>query len=702
MIERSSEQRADRALALLIGSYAEQEGTRSSALHESQAQVHALQAQLDELRASGAMRLAKCLSSLRRAIFPPGSGLDGLWRSLGRVIRRERLVAPPERSDPTERAEEYEDWVTRNEPDFQGLVRQRREVETWNRRPRISILTPVYNTPGPLLDAMIASVVAQTYPDWELCLVDGASNDPATARSLAAWMAREPRVRYRRLQENLGISGNTNVALEMAKGEFIALLDHDDLLPPFALYEVVRVLCECPETDLVYSDKDLVTGDGRRRHGPLVKPALSPETMLSANIPTHLSVVRTAVARAVDGFRPETDGAQDWDFFLRVIEHTHRVIHIPKILYHWRVWERSVSSGIEAKPYARAAQKLGVEEHLGRTGSPGRVAFEHRGHIRVQLDALPLGPISLICAATDGSAPLPQLVGALLSVHEKSGAAIELVVVDCDAAAPWQWLEDLPTPFAIRVVEHVGRSDSPAAWDAGARASTGGQLLFLGEDLTPLDDDWPHELGQWLGRSGVGVAGGMVLSHDGKIESLGLFTGGTGVVGGAFAGLDDGTMSMFGHVDWYRNVSAVPAACMIVGRRLYEEIGGFDPSYQGRGAEVDFCLRARALGQRVMVTPFARFVRRRPHPIGPFPPEDARLLLERHPQAFAKCDPYHNPNLTFEATMPALRGPAEAAPTNGTNIRISSPHHLFNSHLRIRRPSRVGREDRSWTRASDC
>jgi len=271
--------------------------------------------------------------------------------------------------------EAYQAWLAENEPGSDELAQQRQTAGTFTYRPLISIVTPVYNPSPQALREALESVLAQTYEHWELCVVDGNSSVPGVRETLREFASRDQRICVMFLEENLGIAGNSNAAMQLAHGEFVALLDHDDVLAPFALFETARLLNENSDWDFIYSDHDVLASHGNIRSRPLFKPDWSPEIMLSANYLTHLTVVRAAVLRGVGGFDPETDGAQDWDLFLRITEATQRVAHIPKMLYHWRDAAGSTAVNIWAKPYAPDMQLRVIEKHLTRCGLQNARAF---------------------------------------------------------------------------------------------------------------------------------------------------------------------------------------------------------------------------------------------------------------------------------------------------------------------------------------
>jgi SAM-dependent methyltransferase len=306
-------------------------------------------------------------------------GASGVSRTIYRLLLSPRFQ---------DRDPEFYRWISETEPAEEDLRHQREESGRLNYQPLVSIILPVHRIPVWILEETIQSVVNQTYPLWELSIAGGELSRKVR-RCAESHASRDPRIKFNWLPRNLGISGNSNAALRPAQGEFVALLDHDDVLAPFALFEIVRRLNEDPELDLLYSDKDMLSPGGRRFQ-PLFKPRWSPAMMLSANYLTHLTVLRRSIVEEIGGFRSEMDGSQDWDLFLRFVERTSRIERVPRVLYHWRVVPTSVARSIGAKPYALAAQERAVHEHLERTGRPCSVV-RCGPYLRVRwsLDRLP-------------------------------------------------------------------------------------------------------------------------------------------------------------------------------------------------------------------------------------------------------------------------------------------------------------------------
>jgi O-antigen biosynthesis protein len=569
-------------------------------------------------------------------------------RGTRKIIRKWRHGRESALPAPPEHLVLYKRWIAAHEPGATELVEQARQAKRFSYRPLISVLTPVYETPADMLSATLASLQAQTYDNWEVCLVDGGSGDPGTHRVLRAWAKADKRCRIEFLSENRGIAGNTNVALAKARGEFIALLDHDDTLAPFALFEVIRKLNEDRSLDFVYSDRDLQSRCGARRFNPLFKPAWSPAILLSANYLTHFNVIRTERARQIGGFRPETDGAQDWDFFLRLLDGTDRVAHIPKILYHWRHWEKSAASGHQAKPYVTQAQHRTLEEHMVRTsGHPGRVLVRADGGTHIQPYLSARSPtVSAVVSVTSASERVPALIEKLCG--RVASGQLELVVAHTGKlTSTWQdyycRLDDLPG------VQIVCEPEADSVWtviNRAARQATGDALVFLDGNIEIITDDWLTELMQWLDQPGIGVVGAKLLRPNGAIHHAGLIMHPRRGFQSMFAGFHEGACSLIGNSEWYRNYLAVSGAALLMRRSLFFEVGGFEEAYRQVGADIDLCLRVHERGLRVFYNPYAKFRYHAPSPKvdGHRDRDLARLNARCRPYQQAG-DPFANVNL---------------------------------------------------------
>jgi GT2 family glycosyltransferase len=558
---------------------------------------------------------------------------------------------------------QYLDWIAENEPGPEELACQELEAGQLPYQPLISIITPVFNPPDQALRDMIESVLQQTYPKWELWLVDGNSSREQVREILAAHARLDNRVRVKELERNLGISGNTNEGLALAQGEFVAFLDHDDVLSRNMLFEVTRRLNQKPATDLIYFDEDLLSANGERRHGPFFKPEWSPELLLSANYLTHV-VLRKSLADSVGRFDPETDGAQDWDFMFRCTERTTKIEHIPKVLYHWRQVPRSCSRGnYVVKPYAREAQVKAVAGHLRRMGIQGPTVWHlETGMIRAVWPTQGK-KVSIIIPTKDRVNLLEKCVSSILK--KTTYCDFEIVLVDNGSRekATHQYYDRLQGDPRVRIIDFSAPFNYSRANNLGARAATGEFFLFLNNDTQVLTSDWLEEMVRWAERPEVGAVGAKLLYPNDTIQHAGVVLGLDGMAGHVFAGAVNDHLDVFGSVDWYRNYSAVTGACLMIRRDVYALVGGFDEAYELGYSDVEICLRAQDRGYRVVYTPFALLRHYEGMTRSNYAPlmDHYRGYAHMH-RRLAAGDPYFNPNLSYASRMPRVARGDEEGP----------------------------------------
>ncbi|MGQ9633284.1 MAG: rhamnosyltransferase WsaF family glycosyltransferase [Bryobacteraceae bacterium] len=532
----------------------------------------------------------------------------------------------------------YQEWIEAAEPSEQEIQLQAKLAVNLAYRPCISVLLPVFRIPSEILLACVNSVLVQSYDRWQLCIAHGDPDDHDARRYLSTVAEADPRVQVQFLESNRGIAANTNAALEMATGEFIALLDHDDALAPFALFEVACALNDHPEADFLYSDKDRLSADGRLRFWPFFKPDWSPHLMLSANYLTHLCVVRTELARRVGGFRPEMDGAQDWDFYLRLTRQTRRIVHIPKVLYHWRETQASTSSKLAAKPYAVRAIQRCLTEHMAACGWNAGAIVGPDGSVRFRWDRSKLPSASIV-------AVIPEMESILCSrlakLEQCAGAApVELLAVlgkpSCSLRPPWKVL-------GAAAKESLAETLNRAAGEAS------GEILVFVDPVLSGEEGWLYELLGPFQDPAVGVVGAQLLdSQSGLIRHMGIVFQPDGGPAELFGGMPQSCDEPFGNTHWYRDVLAVSGACMAVRRKAFLQAGGFrkDPLYYPR-LDLDLCLRIRLeLGLDVVCTPFAYLWQTGTSALGPaLRTCDERTARARFQAAFPEGDPFFNRNL---------------------------------------------------------
>lgn len=616
-----------------------------------------LQSYIDRLQADLSLKISH-VEELKATITRLESG-----RVMQFLRRLERHPAPSElpvvpQAEPTLPPDPYQGWIAAFEPSPAALAAQRAQAEQLPLRPLISLITPVFNPPPEVLAETIDSVRAQTYANWELCLVDGGSFDQRIRPLLEQYAREDGRIRVRFLKQNLGISGNSNIALELAQGEFVMLFDHDDMLAPNALFEVARLLSAHPATDIVYYDEDKIDAAGLRRHSPWFKPATwSPDTLLATNVLMHSVIRRTLVAQ-VGGFNPRMDGAQDWDLALRCSEQTSRIRHLPLVLYHWRQVDGSAASHVYAKPWALEAQALSITGHLRRSeGFQPLVTFPSAGTVQVIWPTCGL-KTSLIILHRDQAMLLRNCLTAVR--HRTRYLNYELVLVDLGSTQPEtaQLYAELASDERCRILHCPSPASFAAAANLGAHHATGDRLVLLGSATEPLNSDWLEELVGWGERAAIGVVGAKLLYPDGTIKHAGLVPGLADLQGRLFYGEPEPAYSSFGASDWYRTCTAVSGEALLLRRETFAQLGGFDETYQGELAALDLCLRAGAAGYRVVYTPFARLLSHSSPDPAPPPADALRAAMSLRPLLETGL-PFFNPSLSPAHLSPRYAKPGE-------------------------------------------
>jgi GT2 family glycosyltransferase len=532
------------------------------------------------------------------------------------------------------------------------------QVAALANQPVISVLMPVYNTPADLLEAAIQSVATQVYPHWELCIADDCSTAPHVRPILEAWQRKEPqRIKLALRETNGHIAHATNSAFALATGDWIALLDHDDILREHALAEVALTLAEHPLAELVYSDEDKI--DSRdRRFDVHFKCDYSPELFRSMNYFNHLTVHRAANIRAVGGWRPGFEGSQDYDINLRFLERIDAggVVHIPKVLYHWRAVEGSTALAGGEKSYAFTAGWKALEEHVARTGLDAEVCeipnvpFYRLKH-RV---AAPAPLVSLIIPTRDKA---DLLRTCLDSIREKTTYRnYEILVVDnnSEEEETLAYFEELTRDARVRVVPYPHPFNYSGINNAAVRLAHGSIVGLVNNDIEVISPDWLTEMVSWAQQPAIGCVGAKLLYPDDTVQHAGVILGIGGVANHAHRLKHRNDPSYFGRAVVAQTLSAVTAACLLVRKNVYAEVRGLDSErLKVAFNDVDFCLKVRCAGYRNVWTPFAelyhhesksRGLEDTPEKLARFRGE-VHTMIERWSLAL-EHDPYYSEHLT--------------------------------------------------------
>ncbi len=549
----------------------------------------------------------------------------------------------------------YQRWIDEWEPAPDELQAQTNSAESFD-GPLFSIVVPVHQTDHAMLQACIQSVMAQSYPRWELCAAITPDDNSRNCKFLRVLAKQDSRIRIVQVAENGGISRNTNAALDLATGDFMALLDHDDTLAPFALFEIALRLRAQPNADLLYSDHDYLDADHGFRRNPLFKPDWSPSIMFSANYITHLTVLRRSLLDQIGRLDSATDGAQDWDLFLRATEQTCRISHIPKILYHWRMHAGSTAQHDSAKGYAADAQLLALRRHMERCGMNAAPEVMPNGLLHVRFKHPPSALVSIILPTRDRVDLLSSCVSTLLAVTRYDNFEILIVDNGSKESATQEYFRSLARDKRIRILWHPGSFNFSTINNRAAAEANGDFLLFLNNDVEITQPDWLTELVCWANLAKVGIVGAKLLRANGTIQHAGVVLGMSGFAGHPFADGPPLTFGLAGSTGWYRDLLAVTGACMMIRRQVFEEIGRFDENFVLCGSDVEICLRAHDRGYKVVCNPFAELIHHEQQTRGTNIPAGDFVESLKHYRRWLLCgDPYWNPNLSLWSQQPAFR-----------------------------------------------
>lgn len=553
-------------------------------------------------------------------------------------------------------------------PNAQEAERQRNTV--FDRDVTFSILVPLYNTPEKFLRQAIESVISQTYPKWQLCLADGSDEAHATVGKICQEYAdKDDRITYQKLSENKGISGNTNACLAMARGNYIALFDHDDVLHPSVLYEYMKVICE-KDADYIYCDE--ATFHGNKTIDDMItlhfKPDYAPDNLCANNYICHFSAFKRTLLEGTELFRSEFDGSQDHDMILRLTAKAKCVAHVPKLLYYWRSHAGSVASDISAKSYAIEAAKGAVAAHLREEGwenfeITSTKAFETIFRIKYEIKGNPR--VSILIPNKDH---LDDLKRCIASIVEKSSYDnYEIIVIENNSTTDeiFAYYEELKKNPDIRVVTYEGDFNYSAINNFGERYATGEYILLLNNDTQVITLDWIEELLMYAQREDVGAVGAKLYYEDKTIQHAGvvLGLGAHRTAGHTHYRVSSNNLGYMGRLCYAQDVMAVTGACLMMRKSLFEELGGLDEGFAVSLNDVDLCIRAWKSGHVNVFTPFAelyhfesvsRGLDDKGEKAKRYDRESA-VFREKWKDLLEKGDPYYNPNFSLDRSDFALK-----------------------------------------------
>jgi glycosyltransferase involved in cell wall biosynthesis len=628
-------------------------------LEHLQAQVEGKEAHIQEL-SSRLHAIGEDLAYARRIVEERDTQLQELNRIADSMRIKSRIKRLAKKLLPFMTQDETAAVITKT-PSYRYQMPQltpqiEEEIAHFEQKPLISIIMPVYNVDPIWLQKAIDSVRSQWYDNWELCIADDKSTKQETIDYLKG--LDDPRIKVRFLEENLNISGASNAALEMAEGDYIALMDNDDEITPDALYEMVKYINET-DADFIYSDEDFIDTEGVCSN-PHFKPDFSPDLLLSHNYITHFTCFRKSLLDQVGNFNSAFDGSQDYDLFLRLTENTDNICHIKKVLYHWRTLESSTSLNSEAKPEALERGRKVLIEAMRRRNIKAKVEHANMHHyfrVRYPIENTPL--VSIIIPFKDKPELLEMCIGSILEKSTYRNFEIIGISNNSEEEHTFETMVSLEKrDTRVSFYEYnVAFNYADINNHAVKTYAKGEHVLLLNNDIEVITPEWIEAMLEHSQREEIGCVGAKLYYPDDTVQHAGIIMGLGGYAGHSHKGYSRHNVGYFNRLGVVQNVSAVTAACLMVKKRIYEEIGGMDAiRFKVAYNDVDFCLRVGEKGYRNLFTPYAELYHHEsisrgyettPEKMARFQKEkDA--LFERHQKILTEGDPYYNPNLCHD------------------------------------------------------
>lgn len=553
--------------------------------------------------------------------------------------------------------EVYNVWRKKYIPNARKLKKQR--AEKLDYEPCISIIVPTYKTPEKFLKEMIDSVRNQSYENWELCIGDGSVTEDTVKNVVESYQKKDKRIKMLCLSENLGIAGNTNAALSIATGDYIALLDHDDILAPDALYEVVKWMNEHykDETDVIYTDEDKVSFDLKDYFEPHFKSDYNLDLIRSNNYICHLFVAGKSIVDQVGGFRKEYDGSQDYDFILRCIEQSKHVEHVPKVLYHWRCHPGSTAANQESKMYCYEAGKRAIEDHLKRMGEDDCqvVMTEHLGFYHVIYPIREQKKVSIIIPNKDQKEILERCIESIIQKTDYKNYEIIIVENNSTTNEIFEYYKTIEQRENIRVVIWKDKFNYSAINNFGVRYANGEYLLFLNNDIEVIRENWLSEMLANVQRKEVGIVGAKLLYPDNMVQHAGVIIGMGGIAGHPLSRHPADDCGYFARGIIQQNLNAVTAACMLTKKEVYEKVNGFEEKLAVAFNDIDLCLKVRKAGYLIVYDSEALLYHHESISRGKEDTLEKRnrfegevdYMAKKWKDVLEKGDEYYNPNLSL-------------------------------------------------------
>lgn len=527
----------------------------------------------------------------------------------------------------------------------------------FNYEPKISILIPTYKTPKHLLIETLDSVINQTYSNWELCIVDGNSETPHVNEILDEYSSKYDKIKVKYLDENKGIDGNTQEAYHMATGDYIGLFDHDDLLEPNALYEIVKAINEDETIDFIYTDEDKINEKSNYRFDPHFKQDFAPDTFRSYNYICHFSVFRKDLMDKIGGFRYGFNGSQDYDIILRATENAKNIHHIPKILYSWRVHSGSTAGNPKNKMYCYDSAKKAIDEQLNRLGIKGKaVDGKYIGTYEVEYEIIGDPKVSILIPTKDHVEDLDRTITSIFDKTSYKNYEIIVIENNSELEETFEYYKEIQEKYSnVKVVTWEKGFNYSAINNFGAKFATGEHILLLNNDVEVINEEWLTKMVSLSQREDVGCVGAKLYYPDDTIQHGGVIVGLGGTAAHAHRGLDKNDYGFFLRLGITQNLSAVTGACLLIKKSVFDEVNGLDETFEVAYNDVDFCLRVLMTGRVNVWTPYAELYHYESKSRGLEDTEEKQKRFmgefnrfrERYADFLEKGDPYYSCNLTL-------------------------------------------------------
>lgn len=588
---------------------------------------------------------------------------NGILKTIKKIFTKMKnkiFYSSKQRKFDKEENENYKLWIKNNEPNEEELEKQRNYKFEYE--PKISVIVPMYNTKEKYLKELIDSLIDQTYKNWELCLADGSDQKKEYVEAL---VKQDDRIKYVFLNENKGISENSNEALKLATGDYIALLDHDDILPIFSLYEIVKVINENKDAEFIYTDEDKLLEEKEKRIGPHFKQDYAPDTLMSYNYICHFSIFKRNLMDRLGGFRKEFDGSQDYDLIFRATEQANKIIHIPKILYHWRMNIDSVALSSDAKPYAYEAAKRVIASHLERIGVKAKVEDAPiLGIYKITYEVIGKPKVSIIILNKDHKKDLERCINSIIKNSTYSNYEIIIVENNSETKEIFKYYKEIEKNEKIKIINYEEKGFNYSKLNnSGVEKASGDYIVLLNNDTKIITPNWIETMLGNCQRKDVGIVGAKLLYGNSKVQHAGVVLGLTGVAGHVNLGLDTNEPGYMARNIISQNYSSVTGAMMMISKQDYREVGGLDENFPVAYNDVDLCLKIRNKNKVIVMNPFIQAYhfesKTRGYEISEEKikrlEEDSNRLKNKWKEVFEKEDPYFSPNFRHDTGIMRVR-----------------------------------------------